>query len=36
VQFNIPKDCFNAGKIEKIEGVPYPSEEETLIPPYTG
>ena len=35
VEFRIPKECYNAGKINEFGQSYYPAEEETLIPPYT-
>lgn len=35
VKFVIPASCYNAGNILKFGGSVYPSEFETLIPPYT-
>lgn len=35
LKFNIEKCCYNAGKINKFGKSDYPSEEETLIPPYS-
>ena len=35
VEFHIKRGCFNAGRINKFGKSCYPSEMETLIPPYT-
>ena len=35
VEFRIKKGCLNAGRINKFGKSIYPSEKETLIPPYT-
>lgn len=35
VEINVEKGCFNAGKINKFGKSCYPTEEETLIPPYS-
>ena len=35
IKFNIPQDCYNAGKINCFGKSWNPGEKETLIPPYT-
>ena len=35
VKFNIPKYCWNAGKLNWIEISSFEDEDETLIPPYS-
>ncbi|CAI2387209.1 unnamed protein product [Moneuplotes crassus] len=36
LKFNIKQGCYNAGKINEIGVSQYGSENETLIPPYSG
>ena len=35
VKFSIPSACYNAGQINKFGKSRFPTEQETLIPPYT-